>query len=214
MKISDHSHMIIGTLLLLVCVYYYFNALQKDELLIESFEGKIGVDTLDYGSSPGSTIAVSPSSKISKCGRQALEINYDLRPRGYVYCAKGYDLYHRTDITTWGGGRAGWRVQPDGIAWGKYEAFSIYLRGIGIGKVAVDLTDNGGEMWRYTVNVGSRGWKKYTISFDDLSSRMDWQPPSAVVNKYIDYPFKSFQIEPKEPGMGTLYVDCAKFVEL
>jgi len=80
--------------------------------------------------------------------------------------------------------------------------------------VAIDLKDNGGEMWRQTINVDSNKWTEFVIPFDDFDLRRDWQPDTAVLNKYIDYPFKSFHIEPKTPGSAILYADCVKFIEL
>jgi hypothetical protein len=206
--------MIIGTALLLGCIYVYVSSISKDSVLVESFEGKIGADTVDYGSSENSSMIVKASTKASKCGRQSVELKYDLKPYGYVYFAKGYGLHHRKDTNSWGGGRSGWIVPPEKISWKDYEAFSIALKGKGVGKVAIDLKDSGGELWRYTLHVDTPQWKKFTIPFDDLAVRRDWQPESAVLNKYIDYPFNSFQIEPKKLGSGTLYADCVQFVEL
>lgn len=206
--------MIIGTALLIVCAYYYINAARKDSILVESFEGKIGADTADYGSSPDSSLTVKAAAKSSRCGRQSVEMKYDLKPYGYVYFAKGYGLYHRKDVNAWSGGQSGWLVHPDKISWKDYDAFSVLLKGKNVGKVAIDLKDAGGEMWRHTVHVDTKGWTKFTVPFDDFSVRRDWQPESADLNKYIDYPFTSFQFEPKNPGAGTLYADCVKFVEL
>ena len=214
MKIFRNLHMIIGSLLLVGCLYVYVESMMKDSVLIESFEGKIGPDTLDFGSSVNSSLSVKASRKISRCGRQAVEVKFNLKPYGYAYLASGYGLYNRADSNTWMGGRPGWIVHPDKISWADYGGFSILLKGKDVGKVAIDLRDSGGELWRTTVHLDSGEWKKFTVAFDDFSAREDWQPPSAVVNKYIDYPFTSFQIEPKKLGKGTLYADCAKFVEL
>lgn len=206
--------MIIGTALLIICAYFYINAVRKDAVLVESFEGKIGADTVDYGSSPNSSIAVKAATKSSRCGRQSVEIKYDLKPYGYVYFAKGYGLHHRKDVNTWGGGQSGWLVPPDKISWKDYDAFSILLKGKNVGQVAIDLKDSGGELWRHTVPVEGRGWTKFTVPLDHFSVRRDWQPESADLNNFMDYPFTSFQLEPKKPGIGTLYADCVKFVEL
>jgi len=208
--------MIIGTVILIACVYFYidFLDLKKNSLLIDSFEKKIGIDTVDYGSSPNSVMTASASTKVSRCGNQSLQLDYDLKPSGYVYCAKGYGLHLATDSSTWIRGRTGWLVHPDKIQWDDFGAFSVYLRGNNNGKVAIDVKDSGGELWRHLVKVDFKGWKRFTIPFDKFSVRTDWQPDTASKNRIMDFPLKSFQFEPKDPGKGTLHVDCAKFVEL
>ena len=214
MKIYENLHMVVGTALLVICAYFYINAARKDSVLVESFEGKLGADTADYGASPNSSLSVKASTRSSRCGRQSVEMKFDLKPYGYVYLAKGYGLYHRKDVNTWSGGQSGWRVPPEEISWKDYDAFSILLKGENVGKVAIDLRDSGGEMWRHTVHVNSNRWTKFTLPLDDFSVRRDWQPESAVLNNYVDYPFTSFQLEPKQLGSGTLYADCVKFAEL
>lgn len=213
-KMSENAHIVVGTILLAVCVYFYINAVKKDSLLIDSFEGKIGMDTVDYGSSPNSSVAVRAADKFSRCGSNALQLDYTLKASGYVYCARGYGLHYETDSSTWATGRAGWLVPPDQIQWDRYGAFSIYLRSDQAVKVAIDLKDAGGELWRRSVTIRGKGWEVFQIPFNKFSVRADWQPPQAKLNRKMDFPMTSFQLEPKTPGEGTLYIDCAKLVEL
>jgi len=212
MRGSGDLHMIIGTIVLIFCVYYYASFFRGNKLLIESFEGKIGVDTVDYGSSADSTISASGSSQFSKCGMQSLKLQYDLKPSGYVYCATGYDLHHVTDSSSWNAGTSGWIVDPDQIQWDDFNALSIYLRGQKSSRVAIDVKDAGGELWRSMVQVGSSGWKKFLIPFDEFSVRTDWQPDAAVKDRVMNFPITSLQIEPKDHGRNTLYADCVTLV--
>jgi hypothetical protein len=121
MKMQENLYMIIGSILLVVCIYFYANSASKSKILVESFEGKIGKDTVDYGASDTSSINVTASRRNSKCGGQSLEISYHLKPYGYVYAAKGYDLYHVKDSSSWRGGKAGWLVPPDKMVMPKIE---------------------------------------------------------------------------------------------
>jgi hypothetical protein len=211
---SEDAHMVIGTVLLAVCVYFYMNVFKKDFLLIDSFEGKIGVDSVDYGSSSNSSAVVKAASAFSRCGNNAIQLDYALQPSGYVYFARGDGLHYQSDSSTWMTARAGWIVPPDKIQWDRYGAFSIYIRGDQTVKVAVDLKDSGGELWRHFVTLRGKGWKTFQIPFNKFSVRTDWQPPQAKLNRKMDFPMTSFQVEPKTPGKGTLYVDCVKLVEL
>jgi len=214
-NILDNLHMLIGTLALLACVYFYIDylGLIKKNLLIDSFEGKIGVDTVDYGSSSDSSMTASSTKKYSQCGTHSMQLDYNLKKGGYVYCAKGSGVHLRRDSSTWQTGQAGWRVHPDSIKWGDYRAFKISLRGTR-GRVAIDVKDSGGELLRKYVYLKKEGWNHFEIPFSKFSSRSDWQPETAVKNGMIDFPLNSFQIEPKSPGQGTLYVDCVTLLEL
>jgi hypothetical protein len=189
------------------------DTLRKKTLLIDSFEGKIGADTLDFGSSANSSVKVSSSTKVSQCGSHSLQMTYHLKPSGYVYCARGYNLHHIKDSSTWATGRAGWLVHPDQIAWENFNAFSVFVRGDHNGKVAIDLRDSNAEVWRHVIMVDYKGWRRFIIPFNDFSVRKDWQPDKAIRNRIMDFPIKSFQFEPKDPGQGTLYFDCVKLLK-
>ena len=131
-----------------------------------------------------------------------------------MYCARGYGLHLVKDSSTWMGGRAGWITPPDKIKWENYDAFSVFIRGDHNGRVAIDLSDAHAEMWRHIVKVDYKGWRRFIIPFNDFSVRRDWQPAKAIQNRVMDFPIKSFQFEPKDPGEGTLYIDCVKLIKL
>lgn len=179
---------------------------QPEDLLVDDFEGKINSSTVDYGAGEGSEVTVVPEADIVRCGKQSLKISYNLKPSGYMWIARGFGL----DVP----GAAAWVVQPETIAWRRYNALSIFMYGSGSGSVvAFDVRDSGGEYWRFLLTDDFTGWKEIICPFAHFFVRSDWQPEDAEVNEVIDFPIRSFQFEPRLPGQGTYYFDCVKVVK-
>jgi len=173
------------------------------EVAIDSFEGPITKETIDFGAADGSSVKVEGESKIKMCDMQSLKIEYDLKPSGYMWIARGYNL----DVK----GAGIWLVRPQDIKWRHYNAFSIYMYGANTGSVvAFDIKDTHGEIWRYIIDDDFTGWKEIICPFKDFFPRKDWQPETATKNEIIDFPIMSFQFEPRLPGKGVYYFDCVK----
>lgn len=180
---------------------------EKNELLIDSFEGEISHSTVDFGSSQESSLKVEASGELKICGEQSLKLDYDLKPSGYMWTARGYNL----DVK----GAGNWEVLPQDIQWDKFGGISFYMYGTGSdGVIAFDIKDAGGEMWRYIIDDDFQGWKEIVCKFSDFFARKDWQPDTADKNEVLDFPIMSFQFEPRMPGKGVYYFDCVKFVSV
>jgi hypothetical protein len=179
----------------------------KEELLIDSFEGPLDKQTVDYGASSGSSMKVEADATEKICGQQSLKIDYVLKDNGYMWVARGYDL----DVK----GAAQWLASPQAIDWKKYNGISIQLFGTNSGSViAFDVKDTGGELWRFLIDDDFSGWKEIVCPFSGFFARTDWQPDSAQKNGVLDTPLKSFQFEPKTPGSGSLRIDCVELVKI
>lgn len=175
------------------------------EVTIDSFEGPLTKETVDYGSSEGSSLKVEADTNIKICGAQSLKIEYELKPSGYMWIARGYNL----DVK----GAAKWEVLPQDIKWRAYNAVSLQMYGTNSGGVvAFDLKDKDGEIWRYIIDDDFTGWKEIICPFKDFFVRKDWQPEKAVKNEVMDFPVMSFQFEPRLPGKGVYYFDCVKLI--
>ncbi|MCX5714920.1 MAG: hypothetical protein NT033_09035, partial [Candidatus Omnitrophica bacterium] len=125
---------------------------------------------------------------------------------GYMYIAKGFGLDAKN---------ATWQVKPQDIDWKKYNAISFYMYGQDSKtKVAIDIKDNGNEIWRFMVTDDFKGWKKTVVPFKDFFVRGDWQPDNADKNAALDFPLKSYQFEPLPPAKGTLYFDDVELAQL
>lgn len=205
---------ILFVIILAVGFNFYTNRNVTKNVLIDNFEGKIAVDTTDFGSSPNSWIKATGSSQQLKCGLKSLQIDYNLAPGGYVYCARGHDIYKRTDSSSWKKGNSGWEIKPDDIDWSTFDGISFYIRGDSLSPIAIDIKDTYDQLWRFTIRKKLQGWEKITIPFEEFKTRTDWQPPKARRNNKMDFPIKTFQIEPKKQGTGTLYIDCLKAVTI
>lgn len=175
-----------------------------DGVLLDSFEGKGTQHTIDYGSSGDTKISVSFSSEQKACGRQSLKIDYNLAKGGYMYCARGHGLDIKGAL--WEG------PDPASIEWSSFPSLSVKVYGSKRGAIAFDVKDSGGEMWRYIINDDFNGWQEVVVPFDMFKVREDWQPQTADGNQQLDFPIKSYQFEPKNPGEGTVYFDCVKLV--
>ncbi|MBP9853783.1 MAG: CIA30 family protein [Candidatus Omnitrophica bacterium] len=179
--------------------------INNKEVLLDSFENTITKDTVDYGSSNDTKIIVTASTERKVCGNQSLQIEYDLNSSGYMYCARGYGL----DVL----GSLWEAPQPDQIAWDQYNGISLQVYGSKRGDIAFDVKDNGGEVWRFLIQDDFDGWKEVQIPFTNFAARQDWQPANADGNKVLNFPIKSFQFEPKKPGVGIVNFDCVKAIK-
>ncbi|MDD3296434.1 MAG: carbohydrate binding domain-containing protein [Candidatus Omnitrophica bacterium] len=196
---KQFSYLLLGgvTLLALAC------SQPPEDVLVDSFEGMINSETVDFGSSENSSLSVSAGKEQKICGQQSLKIEYELKPSGYMWIARGYGL----DV----GGAGKWEVQPQDIAWKKYNAISVQVYGSNSsGVIAFDLKDKGGELWRFIIDDDFSGWKEVVCPLKEFFPRGDWQPDTAERNEKLDFPVLSFQFEPRLPGKGTYYFDCVK----
>ena len=176
------------------------------EVLLDSFEGVISNETVDYGASDNSLVTVGADTTVKVCGEQSLKILYDLKPSGYMWIARGFGL----DVS----GAALWEVAPQDIKWKNYKSLSLSMYGNNSGGVvAFDIKDKGGEIFRFLLDDDFSGWKEIICPFDQFFVRTDWQPETAERNKAIDFPVMSFQFEPRLPGIGAYYFDCIKLVK-
>lgn len=180
---------------------------QGDELLLDGFEVSISGGpggTLDFGAGGGSSIEVTAAADIKNSGDQSIKVTYDAVSGGYMWVARGFNLDAKN---------AGWLLKPEEIDWKKYNAISFYVYGQDSkAKVAIDLKDNGNEMWRFIFEDNFKGWKKIVCPFAEFFARGDWQPDSADKNATMDFPLKSYQFEILPEAKGTLYFDEVNLV--
>lgn len=176
---------------------------EKKFLLLDDFEDEITSGpqgAVDAGSGNGSAVAVSADKTNKKSGEQSLKIEYDAMAGGYMWVARGYGL----DVA----GAAGWSKKPEEIEWSRYAAFSFNMLGAGQGaKIAFDVKDAGGEIFRFMVTDDVKEWKQVVCPFDQFFARGDWQPPTATTNGTLDFPIRSFQFEPIAVAKGALCID-------
>ncbi|UCG34765.1 MAG: hypothetical protein JSW17_04535 [Candidatus Omnitrophota bacterium] len=174
-----------------------------EDLVIDSFEDTLNSKTVDFGAGEGSSVRVSASKEFKQCGEQSLKVEYNLRPSSYMWIARGYGL----DVK----GAAHWEVEPQEIAWKRYNAISVSMYGRNSGAVvAFDIKDAKGELWRFLLDDDFAGWKEISCLFKNFFVRSDWQPETAERNEILDFPIMSFQFEPRLPGRGVYYFDCIK----
>ncbi len=179
----------------------------KPELLIDSFEGDLNDQTVDFGASEGSSVDIQAERTSKVCGEQSLKLTYDLKPSGYMWVARGYNL----DVK----GAAQWLVKPQRISWKRYQGISISMHGSERGgMLALDVKDAGGELWRFLLDGNFTGWKEIVCPFSEFFARQDWQPQNAQKNGVLDFPIVSFQFEPRLPGKATYYFDCVKLIKI
>jgi len=198
MKRASILFLAVTTLFLFSCSY------APEDILLDSFEGKLDKSTVDFGASENSYVEVEASKDKKVCGEQALKIVYKLKPSGYMWVARGFNL----DVEN-----AHWVVKPEEINWHRYNAVSLYMYGANSGGVvAFDIKDKGREMWRALIDDDFSGWKEITIPFNEFFPRKDWQPNDADNNEVLDFPIMSFQFEPRLPGEGVYYFDCVKII--
>ncbi|MFH1354662.1 MAG: carbohydrate binding domain-containing protein [Candidatus Omnitrophota bacterium] len=175
---------------------------QENNILLDDFECAIsgGPDgTVDFGAGNGSSVEVAGDREIKNSGEQSLKLTFNALPGGYMWVAKGFNL----DASN-----AGWLVKPKEINWQDYGAISFYLYGANSGtNIALDIKDNGNEMWRFMVVDDFEGWKQIACPFQEFVARDDWQPQDADNNFNLDFPLQSYQLEPRPEAKGILYFD-------
>lgn len=194
-------------LLIGFCLVFILTGCSSPEFMLDSFEGDLNSKTVDFGASENSILKVLAAKDIKVCQEQALKLEYDLKPSGYMWAARGFGL----DVK----GAAAWLGEPEDIKWNKYNAISVYIYGEGKGGVvAFDIKDAGGEFWRYLLDDDSKGWKEVICPFKLFFARSDWQPDNADNNEVLDFPLMSFQFEPRLPGKGVYYFDCIKLIRV
>ncbi len=181
---------------------------EGDNLLLDDFEVVVsgGADgTVDFGAGNGSTVQVTAATDIKNTGNQSLKIVYDAAPGGYMYVARGAGLDAKN---------ADWPVKLEEIKWKDYSAISFYLYGTDSkAKIALDIKDNGNELWRFISEDNFKGWRKVSCSFDKFVARDDWQPNGADKNGEIDFPINSFQFEVLPESKGIFYFDTVELVK-
>lgn len=179
-----------------------------NNLLIDDFEISVSggpEGTVDFGSGNGSGVEVTQATDIKNTGNQALKVVYDAAPGGYIYVARGTGLDAKN---------ANWSLKPEDIKWENYSAISFYIYGTDSkAKIAFDIKDNGGEIWRFMLEDNFKGWKQIVCKFDKFMVRDDWQPDGADKNGQLDFPIKVFQFEPLPESKGTLYFDTVELVK-
>ncbi|MCA9400878.1 MAG: hypothetical protein KC713_04575, partial [Candidatus Omnitrophica bacterium] len=115
-------------------------------LLLDSFEGEISKQSVDFGASKGSSIVVTNSEDFAQCQKQSLHIVYDLKPDGYMYCSRGEGLVASI---------SGWRRASQDIAWDRYAGFEFKIFGAKNGDIAFDVKDAQGELFRFMFSDGA-----------------------------------------------------------
>jgi hypothetical protein len=180
----------------------------EETLLLDDFEVTVsgGAEgTVDFGAGNGSAIKVIGATDVKNSGKQSLKVDYDAVAGGYIYIARGSGLDAKNAV---------WPVTQSDIKWEEYSAISFYLYGSDSKKmIALDIKDNGGEIWRFLVEDNFKGWKKVVCSFDKFMVRDDWQPQDADNNLNLDFPIKIFQFEPLPESKGTLYFDTVELIK-
>ncbi|MDD5477378.1 MAG: carbohydrate binding domain-containing protein [Candidatus Omnitrophica bacterium] len=181
---------------------------EGNNLLLDDFEISVTggpTGTVDFGAGNGSTVTVTAANDIKNSGNQSLKVVYEAVPGGYIYVARGFGLDAKN---------ANWPIKPSDIKWGEYSAISFYVYGTDSkAKIAFDIKDNGGEIWRFITEDDFKGWKRIVCGFDKFVVRDDWQPNDADNNKQLDFPIKVFQFEPLPGSKGTLYFDTVELVK-
>jgi len=181
---------------------------EEKNLLLDDFEVSVSngpEGTVDFGAGNGSSVTVTAAKDIKNTGDQALKVVYEAAPGGYMYVARGSGLDAKN---------ANWKLNPADIKWENYSAISFYVYGTDSkAKIAFDIKDNGGEIWRFVTEDNFKGWKQIVCQFDKFMVRDDWQPESADKNGTLDFPIKIFQFEPLPESKGTLYFDTVELVK-
>jgi len=193
-------------IVIILGVYMIFNMSNSNVLVIDDFEGEIAPRTVDFDVGGGSELRIRLSKDIKYSGRQALKLEYNAVPGGYMWIARGYDL----DVA----GAAKWLKKPTEINWPDYQAFAFYMYGQNSkNMLEVDIIDVDFEHFRFMVKDDFNGWKEIVCPFSEFIVREDWQPDKARENKKIDFPIKAFQFEPCSIAKGDFYLDYVHLIK-
>jgi len=169
--------------------------------LIDDLQGTFsgGPDgTVDYGAGNGSRVEIYADTNITELGSESLRIEYKAVSGGYIYVARGWDLYAK---------RAVWLVRPQDIRWDDYKAISFYVYGSNSGvRIAFGIRDNQGQLWRFIFVDDFTGWKQIVCPFEEF--RANGQQGDSD----IDFPVKSYQIEPLPESEGVFYFDHVELI--
>lgn len=175
---------------------------QNKDILLDDFEQVISggpEGTVDFGAGNGSALTVTAEKEIKHTGQQSLKANFDAVSGGYMYIARGFGLDAKNTA---------WLVAPENIEWKKTSGISFWMYGSNSqARVALDIKDNGNEMWRFITIDDFTGWKKIICPWEKFFPRDDWQPESADRNSELNFPLRSYQFEPLPPAKGVIYFD-------
>lgn len=192
----------------LVVLFAAWACAAEKSVVLDDFEGVVsgGAEgTVDFGAGNGSAVEVTATTEQTHGGKQSLKVAYDAISGGYIYVAKGAKLDAK---------KADWKVKPGEIDWATFNALSVWVYGTDSkASVALDVKDNGGEIWRSSFVDDFKGWKQIAVLFSELKARDDWQPDNADKNGTLDFPLSSYQFEPLTPGKGVLYFDDVEVVQ-
>jgi len=183
----------------------------EKELLLDSFEGELNSRTVDFGAGDDSLIEVDASTELKVCGAQSMKIKYDLKPGGYIW------IVRRDEADKSKSKKEGniWLVNPRKIDWEKYDALSLQMYGRKSNAIITfGIKDVKGEIWRFIILDDFKGWKEVVCPFSQFYAHRGQQPQNAEFNKILDFPIKSFLIEPNIPGEGVYYFDCVKLIKV
>ena len=194
----------------LIAVFLFFGlscGWAESKVLLDDFEGLISggpQGTVDFGSGNGSSLEVTGDTSIKHSGQQSIKVNFDAVSGGYMYIARGFGLDAENTA---------WLVKPEDINWAKVAAISFWMYGSNSQtNIAIDIKDNGNEMWRFITIDDKTGWKEVVCPLVEFFPRGDWQPDSADRNGELDFPIRSYQFEPLPVAKGTLYFDQVMLV--
>ena len=62
------------------------------DMVLDSFEGPLTIETVDYGAGGGAVLQVSAAADQKFDGEQSLRLDYDISNGGYLWAARGYKL--------------------------------------------------------------------------------------------------------------------------
>ena len=198
----------LNSILILILSLTISSCAQNKSLLIDDLEGELSggaKGTVDFGSGEGSSVEVTAAKDIKYQGEQSLKITYDAISGGYMWIARGFGLDAKNSK---------WLVENTKIKWNRYNAFSFYIYGSNSkARICIDIKDSQDEMWRFIFTDDFTGWKQIICPFKGFFARSDWQPATADVNGIIDFPIKSYQLEPIAKAKGVLYIDNVELIK-
>jgi len=189
-------------LILFLCIFIGATPVlsQARSLLLDDFEGVISggpEGSVTTGGERGeSSVKAEAAQDIKYSGNQSLKITYKVLPNNYSnYIWVNWSSDY-------------WLVKPEDIAWEEYSAIAFYMYGSDSKtKISFFIIDAGSEVWYYIFEDNFIGWKQIVCPFSEFKL-LNWQPKDADKNAKLDFPVKSFRIEPRAENKvekGTLY---------